>query len=346
MPGSTTPDGIPYPLPGDEVAPLEEWFYELATAIQAVFSGQTWTLAGITDWPGMSSGSGAGVEHQIVVRNADGIFAVRPPTAASHATPRSYVDGEINSHTHAALDNGTHRLVLRQDGHVSHIADGDSVWRVSHNGRLAVGLVPWSQLENIPSSFPPASHSLNSHTGNLNQSNVTGTWSKAVSTNGSGRFGAAWDNNIPGTRRAVWMQDNGTLGHTASSRRYKQDIIAALLTREQLRAIPVVMFRYTSEIQKQITTPGYTAAREIGVIAEEIHDLGLTEFVAYSTIDGELVPEGVHYEMLSTAALMLAQMAHDRIDEQQDLIHANDAATKRQLSALSQRLDRIEKGVD
>jgi hypothetical protein len=153
----------------------------------------------------------------------------------------------------------------------------------------------YSSLTSVPSSFTPSSHT-------HDQSQISGTWDNSVSTTGSGRFGSAWNNDVGGvTRRAVWMSADGTLGHTASSRRYKQDIEPAKISVEAVRQIELVEFRY-------IKNPDLL---ETGVIAEQVEALGL-EFLVDRELDGTI--EGVHYSQLGLAALALAQSLADRVD--------------------------------
>jgi hypothetical protein len=152
-------------------------------------------------------------------------------------------------------------------------------------------------------------------TGDLPQSRVTGSWSKAVSTNSSGRFGAAYNNDISAyTRRVVWMRTDGTLGHAPSTRRKKQDIRPAELTLEQLRSIPVVLYRNIQAVVNELAGKGQ-AATEIGTIAEELHDAGLWQFVWYEGRGESAIPAGVHYDLLALAALSLGQQLADKLDQ-------------------------------
>lgn len=155
----------------------------------------------------------------------------------------------------------------------------------------------WSEITSKPSTFTPSSHSHSA------ADITTGTLTRPVLTTGSGRFGAAWNNDVSGvTRRSVWMDSAGTLGHSPSSRRYKTNIEPTALSADVARLIEVVDFEY-------IANPGPV---DTGVIAEQIDDLGL-EFLIDRNVDGSV--EGVHYDRLAVAALKLAQSQADRLDE-------------------------------
>lgn len=117
---------------------------------------------------------------------------------------------------------------------------------------------------------------------------------------------AVYSRNITSTRRAVWISDAGVLGYASSRRADKQDIEEAGFTEEQLRGIPVVHYRYKVEAEKG------SLVREIGTIADDLDSLALGDFVMYDD-DGK--PLGVHYELLSLAALALAQSLADRLDD-------------------------------
>jgi len=139
---------------------------------------------------------------------------------------------------------------------------------------------------------------------NLSASKITsGTITRSVSTSGSGRFGAAWNNNIVTTRRSVWMESDGTLGHTASSERYKAAIRRAeldpLAVLEQLEVV-----YYVPKMTKAQLKANGGESVEIGVIAERLAEAGLWEFV-FTDDEGRI--EGVHYELLSLAALVAVQ---------------------------------------
>lgn len=108
-----------------------------------------------------------------------------------------------------------------------------------------------------------------------------------------------------GAYRATWQHETGYYGYAPSSRRFKTDIesfVPDAATIEALKSLRVVMFRYYAR-------PPYDQAQQpqvYGLIAEEVHDLGLTWLVDY---DEDGLPFGVRYDMLSLAMLLLWQYA-------------------------------------
>jgi hypothetical protein len=140
---------------------------------------------------------------------------------------------------------------------------------------------------------------------------TTGTINRSVSTTGSGRFGAAWDNNITTTRRAVWMEADGTLGHTASSRRYKNNERPLVADLDELLKLQPTTFDYLEG-----------GATDSGLIAEDLDKIGGAQFCVDYNTDGTV--EGIHYDRLTVLLLALAQRQ------------------QAELSALTARLDALE----
>lgn len=190
---------------------------------------------------------------------------------------------------------------------------------------------------------------------------TTGTSSRPVNTSGSGDFVGSlktvfgWSYEVTGTRRDAVMDVNGVIGWQSSSGTKKQDIELAEFTAEQLRGIQVCFYKYIVEVEKERTglmpdgspitvdtgrrkrdrktgetvsvtrtVTNYRAATEIGVVAEQLHELGLWPFVVYEGRGKSATPISVHYALLGMAAIKLAQLAYDEID------------------AIKERLDRLE----
>ena len=154
----------------------------------------------------------------------------------------------------------------------------------------------------------------------------TGTWAGAVSTSGSigttstlyaqtgistnGSFTA--DGNITGintyvqtnTGRAMFVNSGGLYGIGASSRRFKENIVDADIDTEAVLDIRVRKFNYKKSFDE-------TMPKDIGVIAEELEDLGLTDFIYY---DAEGVPDGVAYEKLALALIPVLKKQQAQID--------------------------------
>lgn len=156
-------------------------------------------------------------------------------------------------------------------------------------------------------------------TGNLDQSRVTGTWSKpvaavgAISSTGDATVGGiirspvTYSNPITTSFRSVWVTSvDGQLGYNLSTRRAKQDIESAIIDPETVLLLRLVWFRYIAAVEAE----GDDAEVYLGLIAEEVHDLGLTWLVEY---DEEGLPCGVKFHLVAMALLAVAQNHEERL---------------------------------
>ncbi|MGV8912248.1 MAG: tail fiber domain-containing protein [Rhodoglobus sp.] len=114
---------------------------------------------------------------------------------------------------------------------------------------------------------------------------------------------------VSGSPYKVGYVDNtGQLGYVPSSRRYKRDIRTAQLdVRSVMAKLRVVTFRYLNAVEMS----GKDAPTEWGVIAEEIHELGLTWLVDYNE-DGK--PDGVKHERFAILLIMASKEQQTQID--------------------------------
>jgi len=87
---------------------------------------------------------------------------------------------------------------------------------------------------------------------------------------------------------AVFVATNGTYHVGSSSRRFKQDILDYTVDYDAFLAMRPVTFRYKQEVEDV----GDEAGTTVGFIAEELEDLGLSEYVVLGD-DGE--PFGISY---------------------------------------------------
>ncbi|BAU99610.1 tail fiber domain-containing protein [Aurantimicrobium minutum] len=109
-----------------------------------------------------------------------------------------------------------------------------------------------------------------------------------------------------GAYRAVWVNVDGTFGQTASSRTVKQDIEPTTLDADAILDAEIVDFRYIDAVEAL----GKEAPIEVGVIAEQLLEVGLEKFV-YFNEDGS--PAGVHYERLAVAIIPQLQKQAQRL---------------------------------
>jgi hypothetical protein len=126
-----------------------------------------------------------------------------------------------------------------------------------------------------------------------------------------------YSNEITTTRRAVWISSGGEFGYQLSTRTKKQDIAAANLNVDSILSIEPKKFRYIKAVEEL----GSDAPVEVGMIAEDLHDAGLTDFVDYGS-SGDV--EGIHYSNYVVALQAVAR----------------DQAAK--IAALTDRLDILE----
>lgn len=111
-----------------------------------------------------------------------------------------------------------------------------------------------------------------------------------------------------GPWRAAWVLSDGTLGTSQSSRKVEQDFMMPDITLEQMRSVDWTLYRFIDDVNRN----GDSATIHVGMIAEEMDDNGLGQFVEYND---DYEPVGINYPMLGVWAIHEAHLAHDRIDE-------------------------------
>lgn len=159
-------------------------------------------------------------------------------------------------------------------------------------------------------------------TGDLPQTRVTGDWDKGVNTASAitstanitttavGKFDGGLESldvyshlvTGGGSYRATWTHQSGFLGYAPSSAQFKQDITSASVANigDILERLRVVTFRYIDDVNNN----GDEASVEWGLVAEEVHDLGLTWLVDY---DEQGQPFGIKYERLALFLILAVQ---------------------------------------
>ena len=167
---------------------------------------------------------------------------------------------------------------------------------------IASGVLDAARIPDLPATKITSGTLADARIPSLAASKITsGTISRPVATTGSGRFGAAWDNNIVSTRRAVWMEADGTLGHTSSSRRYKVNVRPLVADLDALLELQPSTFEYRKG-----------GGTDSGLIAEELDEIEGAQFCVAYNVDGTV--EGIHYDRLSVLLLSLAQRQQEQID--------------------------------
>lgn len=118
-----------------------------------------------------------------------------------------------------------------------------------------------------------------------------------------------------GPWRAVWALSDGTMGTSQSSRKVKQDFLKPDITLEQMRSVDWTLYRFIDDVNRN----GDSATIHVGMIAEELDDNGLGQFVEYND---DYEPVGINYPMLGVWAIHEAHLAHDRIDDLESRLKA------------------------
>lgn len=118
-----------------------------------------------------------------------------------------------------------------------------------------------------------------------------------------------------GSWRAVWALSDGTMGTSQSSRKVKQNFLKPDITLEQMRAVDWTLYRFIDDVNRN----GDSATIHVGMIAEDLDDNGLGQFVEYND---DYEPVGINYPMLGVWAIHEAHLAHDRIDRLEERLKA------------------------
>jgi hypothetical protein len=131
--------------------------------------------------------------------------------------------------------------------------------------------------------------------------NLNGAGSGTVVFGGLLDSNDTYANDITTTRRAMWISSAGVMGYASSSRTKKQDIVSANIDINSVLSVEPKQFRYIKAVEQF----GNDAPIELGMIAEDLHDAGLTHFVDYGP-DGDI--QGIHY---STYVVALQAVVRD-----------------------------------
>lgn len=163
----------------------------------------------------------------------------------------------------------------------------------------------WSSITAKPSTFPPAGHSHGSYL----TSGDTISWA-----NGSQR---PYSNTATdGTFYSVWVEGSGSFCRNTSARKFKENIRDFPIDpSDVLKMRPVI---YDRKGKADEETGDWMEGRkdEVGLIADEVDDLGLKWLVQY--MDGEV--DGLRYDLLGVALLSVVQAQEERIKRLEALV--------------------------
>lgn len=179
------------------------------------------------------------------------------------------------------------------------------------NDYIANGTYNKAQLDSM---FASRDSAIASHThsgGDIN----SGTIGIGISTGQPVFFTNAYNTNLTGTRRTAWLQSDGRLGYASSTRDKKASIDPANIDPASVLKLEPKSFIYKAEVARRTSLRinegiDYVPKREYGLIAEDVAEAGLSQFVIY---DGNGKIEGVEYSMLVVALIALAKAQDKRI---------------------------------
>lgn len=225
-----------------------------------------------------ASGSSSAAAGTLVRRGPDANFGVPTPTASTHPTPKAYVDD-------IGTTSDTPSTVMRRNS-----AGQTAVATPTTRGQAANKGYVDDSFVNPVISGPAQFNSAVGIDGNLRASSAVD-------------FPGVYGNSLSGSWRNVYIKSTGELGWVASSRQFKKNIKTWSPDRQAILAMRLVEFQYKVAIDPD-------GAIQHGLIAEELHELGLTWLVDYGTSG---VPEGVRYDLISLALLSVVQDHEERL---------------------------------
>jgi hypothetical protein len=117
---------------------------------------------------------------------------------------------------------------------------------------------------------------------------------------------------------SCYLDGGNRFGITPSAKRFKQDITPQTYTLEQLLTIQVVAYRLRAAVKANPDASG-----EVGVIAEQLIEAGLSEFVVF---DDKGKTQSVAYERLVLVAIGGVQDMATRIDKLEARLSALEGA--------------------
>jgi len=134
----------------------------------------------------------------------------------------------------------------------------------------------------------------------------TGTFTDIGNSSGRVRNSTSIRTEIV-TGLAVYVSSTGTIGVLSSSRRFKENIVDYDDQESRLLTVNPVTFDY----KDGVLDAEENRFNHFGLIAEDVHDAGLTHLVSYD--DGG--PRGVNYTMLSVELLGIVKKQQTAIDD-------------------------------
>jgi hypothetical protein len=168
----------------------------------------------------------------------------------------------------------------------------------------------WSSITSKPSTFTPSSHSHDSYL----TSGDTISWA-----NGSKK---PYSNTATdGTWYAVWVEGSGTFCRNTSARKFKENIQDFEINPDTVLKMRPVIYDRKDQIDEETGKVRPGRKGEVGLIADEAHDLGLEWLVQY--MDGEI--DALRYDLLGVALLPVVQRQAAQIEDLEGRLAALEA---------------------
>jgi hypothetical protein len=256
--------------------------------------------------PGIVLRSTSTTGEQSILTGGDGLIISSTGSAnASSDNIIRFFTGATNS-SYAA----TERMRITSSGNVRIVGGGDleiyplsgssytamyndndnfSIWnngsermRIAANGNIGVGQLPNADCKFNVRGVDSSSTNISLYSSNSNGQNLFYTRNDgAINT---GNAPASPYNLTVATSANIFVDTAGFLYRTTSSLKYKNNVKDYNKGLNEVMQLRPVTYESKSEIEKGVTFAG--------LIAEEVHDLGLTEFVQYAE-DG--TPDALSY---------------------------------------------------
>jgi Chaperone of endosialidase len=176
----------------------------------------------------------------------------------------------------------------------------------------------WADVTGKPSAFPPSSHShdWSQITGELPFASTSHTHSSYLTAgdtikyaNGSKR---PYVNAASGSNwYAVWVENGGDFCRNTSAAKFKTNIRDFDITPDTVLAMRPVIYDRKDTVDEETGQTKEGRKDEVGLIADEVHELGLEWMVNY--LDGEV--DGLRYDLLGVALLPVVQRQQVHIDD-------------------------------
>lgn len=167
--------------------------------------------------------------------------------------------------------------------------------------QVGAGAVDWTNISNIPATFPPSAHT---HAGTDVTSRV-GASTDAIGSN------SGYNNTVSGTSFvAAWLGNDASFsfGRNTSSIKYKQNV-------REHRTDPADVLELVPVLYDRIPeAPHLAPTNEYGLIAEQVHE-HCPELVTW--FDGQI--DGIRYDLVAVALLDVVKQQDAQI---QALTHA------------------------